>query len=312
MIVCGGENLMDVIEEPGADGMRRFRAVAGGSPYNCARALGRLGARTGYLTPISADVFGEDLAAVLAADGVAHLGPRPEAPTSLAMVTLRDGQPDYRFYREGTAERLVTADSLAAAMPDGARALHLGSLAISAGADARAWAGLFAQAASAGRFTSLDPNIRPLLAGVEEAAYRDRLAAMTTQAALIKLSDEDLAWWMPGLTPEEGADVLAVRAPGALVLVTQGAGPVLCRGPFGGFAQEAAAVAQLADTVGAGDTLMAAMLAGLDRIGALERGALAALSEAVLRPVLADACRAAAITCGRIGCDPPRAADLWG
>ncbi len=310
MILCGGENLIDLVEEADSS-PRRFRAVPGGSPYNCALALGRLGVPTGYLTPISADGFGDDLAARLVAEGVRHLGSRPAAPSALAVVTLRHGTPEYFFHRAGTADRLVTTESLAAAIPETTVALHLGSLALTAGVDALAWEGLFIAQARAGRFTALDPNIRPDLARVDEAAYRARLETMAAAAALIRLSDEDMAWWLPGMSVAAGMAALAARAPSALVFVTQGAGPILCRGPFGGFSLDCAPVPRLADTVGAGDTLMAALLAGLWRRGMLDRAAVSALDETALRPVVADATRAAAITCGRIGCDPPCASELW-
>lgn len=158
MIVCGGENLVDVIEMGDEQQDRVFHAVPGGSPYNCTRALGRLGMPTGYLTPISSDRFGDDLLAGLLADQVRHLGARPDAPTSLAMVTLSDGQPDYRFYRNGTAERMVTPEVLRATMPEQAEAFHIGSLALCTGKDAAAWSDLFIDCARRGIFTSLTPT----------------------------------------------------------------------------------------------------------------------------------------------------------
>ena len=77
-----------------------------------ALALGRLGANPRYITPISTDSMGDLLADALIKSGVQVQGARVEAPSSLTVVTLNDGQPSYQFYREDTAERQVSMDSL--------------------------------------------------------------------------------------------------------------------------------------------------------------------------------------------------------
>ena len=313
MIVCGGENLMDVIELPDGGGARRFEAHAGGSPFNCSRALGRMGAAVAYLGTLSTDSFGQQLLAALEGCAVAHLGQRSDAPTSLAMVTLHHGQPDYRFYRAATADRQVTYDELSKrlhSLPQ-LHALHLGSIALIDGPDADAWAMLFEKIFAAGIVTSLDPNIRPLLADGHAATYRDRLLRLSAAARLIKLSDEDARWWFPGLTPEAALAKLANIAPQAVVILSQGADPVLCQWRGGAFEQPLSSVSQMADTVGAGDTLMAGVLAGLARKGALTPEAMMSATDEMLRSILADAARAAAITCTRPGCDPPFAYEIW-
>jgi fructokinase len=311
MIVCGGENLVDVIALHREDGARMFKAVPGGSPYNCARALGRLGMPSGYLTPISNDRFGDDLLSGLVADSVQHLGQRPDAPTTLAMVTLDKGQPEYRFYRNGTAERMVTGQMLRDIMPKDIFAFHIGSLALCEGADAQAWTEMFVQCAADGIFTSFDPNIRPLLAEQEDAAYRARLDKIARAANLLRLSDEDLQWWRPGQTISDAFADLAVMAPQALVVLTQGAGPVIYAWPGGRVEVPLIPVKNMVDTVGAGDSLMAAVLAGLQRRGALSAGHIATLRPDTLLQIIHDANTAAAITCSRTGCNPPYAREIW-
>lgn len=311
MIVCGGENLIDVIEAQRDAGPRQFTAHVGGSPYNCSRAVARLGGAVGYLGAISTDSFGAQLLGALQADGVQHFGPRVAAPTTLAMVTLDQGQPDYRFYRDGTAERQVTLDSLRAALPAGMAALHLSSIALVEGADAEVWRDLFVQVAGRGVFTSLDPNVRALIAEPNRARYAARLTAMAQGAALIRLSDEDAAWWFPDLSPVQAVQHLAALAPQAVVVLTQGPGAVLCHGAQGMFEVTPPAPARLVDTVGAGDTLMAGILVGLARRGVLSPAGLRALALADLRAVVARAAQAAAMTCARAGCNPPLAAEVW-
>ncbi len=112
MLVVGGENLIDLISEESRDASIIYRPHLGGSPYNTALAAGLMGAEVGYLTPLSMDHFGEELSRSLQDAGVKQMGRRVEAPTSLAMVTLTEGSASYHFYRQGTAERLVTRESL--------------------------------------------------------------------------------------------------------------------------------------------------------------------------------------------------------
>ncbi|MBK5926217.1 hypothetical protein CCR87_02420, partial [Rhodobaculum claviforme] len=135
MILCGGENLMDLLPEapdPAAtpDRALRFRAVPGGAPCNCARALARLGTAAGYLAPVSTDAFGAALAEGLERDGVVLAGGRSDLPTALAVVTLTEGGPVYAFHREGTADRDVTPAGLLEALPEDAAALCLSGMAL--------------------------------------------------------------------------------------------------------------------------------------------------------------------------------------
>jgi len=314
MILVAGENLIDMIQTDAEGEAPAFRASVGGSPYNCARALGRLGAAAGYLTPISTDRMGERLAAAMAADGVALLGGRSPRPTAMALVTLEDGQPHYQFYREGVADRDVTPAGLRGAMPEGARALHLGSLALLDGPDAEALAALAEEAAAGGLTVSVDPNIRPMVPGSDAPAYRDRLARVLSHADVIKLSDEDLDWFDPAAAtdPEGAAAALVARfRPGLLVLTRGAKGAIAFHGGTR-LTVPAAPLPRLVDAVGAGDTFMAALLDGLGRAGALDRAALAAMPVATLRAMLERAARAAAVTCSRAGCNPPSAAELDG
>jgi fructokinase len=64
------------------------------------------------------------------------------------------------------------------------------------------------------------------------------------------------------------------------------------------------------DTVGAGDTFQAALLATLAERGLLTRDALGVLDTGTLHNVLGFAAQAAAITCSRRGADLPRRAEL--
>lgn len=309
MIVVGGENLIDFIQEGGTPQAPLYRAAVGGSPLNTAKAAARQEVPVGYLTPISDDTLGRLIRADLAADGTALLAPASSRPTSLAVVSLESGQPAYQFYRERTAERDVTAAGLLAAIPPETEAIYVGSLAITGVADGAAWAEVYATLAERGIFTALDPNIRAAFIE-DEALYRARLETLLGQTRLLKLSDEDIAWLYPGTPPREAAAAIHARSGADLVVLTMGSEGAVGYGAFGTVAVPAHPVPDLKDTVGAGDTFMGTLLAQTRRRGLASGGALASADSDTIASLLRTAGQAAAINCGRVGCNPPRLSEL--
>ncbi len=304
-VICvGGENLIDHVTRDG-----EISALAGGSPFNVAMALGRQQADVHYLTPISTDTWGDTLADTLVASGVTLAGGRVDAPTTIARVTVTKGIPSYIFERDGTAERSVTAASLAASMPTGATALHTGSLALTDGADADAWEETCKTAYTSGTLVSLDPNVR-LSVITDIDAYRARIFRMMQAAHVLKLSDEDLEGLCPDM-PQDAA-LAHVRSQTSASLV------VMTKGPDGAIAMRgdntvnipAPPVPGLVDTVGAGDTFMATLLAGLARTDVLAPAALDGLDAAQVEALIRRAGMAAAINCSRAGCNPPTLSEL--
>lgn len=309
MIAIGGENLIDLVQTGLAEGLPQMRAIPGGSCYNCARAAARQGAEVAYLTPISTDAMGDLLAQRLVADGVQLAAPRVAAPTTLALVSIRDGQPSYGFYRTNTAERAVTTDTLRAIWPKRAGIFHVGSLALIDGPDAQAWEETFATAHSMGILTALDPNVRPAMIS-DPRAHRDRIARMMRQACVVKLSDEDLSHLWPDLEVRAAPAALAAGSGAALVVITRGAAGALVWFNSQAFEVSGTPAQPFVDSVGAGDTFMGTLLAGLDGLGVSDRAGLAALSRPTIEALLDRACRAAALNCQSAGCNPPHAADL--
>lgn len=304
-VICvGGENLIDHVTRDG-----EISALAGGSPFNVAMALGRQQADVHYLTPISTDTWGDTLADTLVASGVTLAGGRVDAPTTIARVTVTKGIPSYIFERDGTAERSVTAASLAASMPTGATALHTGSLALTDGADADAWEETCKTAYTSGTLVSLDPNVR-LSVITDIDAYRARIFRMMQAAHVLKLSDEDLEGLCPDM-PQDAA-LAHVRSQTSASLV------VMTKGPDGAIAMRgdntvnipAPPVPGLVDTVGAGDTFMATLLAVLARTDVLAPAALDGLDAAQVEALIRCAGMAAAINCSRAGCNPPTLSEL--
>ncbi len=303
MILVGGENLIDLVPIEGGPPYS-FQALPGGAPFNCAMALGRQGQKVGYLTPVSSDNLGNLLASTLTDSGVEVLSKRRDEPTSLAVVALQDGAASYQFYRNGTAERMVTLEGLIKRTPTDATALHLGSLALADGADADVWAQYFCQMHQQGMFTTLDPNIRAAFIR-DRAAYMARLDMVLGHTDLLKLSDEDLKWLYPDQGTQAAATKLAKQSSAKILIVTLGGDGAfaLVNGPA--IHIEATPVSDLRDTIGAGDTFMATLLACLSRADTLTADAIHKMDGKSIRELLQWAAQAAALNCARSGCNPP-------
>lgn len=309
MILVCGEALIDFFPSaPDAPHGLSFTGVAGGSPFNVAVGLARLGRRSGFLSALSTDAFGRHLAGRLEAEGV-ELGHvrRTARPTTVSFVATRtDGSPDYVFLGDGAADRGLSPGDLPARLDPAVRALHFGSFSLAVEPAATAYETLLLREAGA-RVVALDPNVRARLVP-DMAAFRSRFEGLVRHAHLVKASTEDLGHLYPGLAAAAAA--ARWRGLGArLVLVTDG--------PNGALAVSGAARAErpgrpvsVLDTVGAGDSFQAAVLAVLDRQGLLAPGSLDALDGDRLAGLLDTAIEAASITCGRRGADLPRAGEL--
>ncbi|MER6215019.1 carbohydrate kinase family protein [Streptomyces sp. NPDC001272] len=291
MIVVGGEALIDLVpvaQPPGA-----LLPRPGGGPYNTALALGRLGAPVAFCSRVSADGFGESLLAGLRAAGVdLSLVQRGPEPTTLAVPSLApDGSASYGFYVEGTADRLF---ALPPALPPGARALALGTCSLVLEPGASAYEALLRRESGRGLLTLLDPNIRPALI-TDPAGYRERFLRLLPYVSVLKLSEEDADWL--------GGRPVDWLAPGpSAVVLTRGAAGLTVWTSDGAEHRAAARPVAVVDTIGAGDTVNAALLHRL--AGAADPGAVD------WPDILAFAARAAALTCTRAGCEPPYADEL--
>ncbi|MEM6277040.1 MAG: carbohydrate kinase [Pseudomonadota bacterium] len=304
MLAVGGENLIDFVQEADGRNPPAYIAHPGGSPMNVAMAAARQGMQSHYLTPVSQDSLGSLIAARLEADGVHLATPRRVEPTSLAVVSLKDGAARYEFYRDGTAERQVSVDQLAAAAPVGMTAFHIGSLAVTGGADAPVYEAFHKTCHDQGLLTSYDPNVRPSLTPDREGfiARMERIAGHST---LLKLSDEDLHWLYPDMTEDDAFARLFALSGAAVVVLTKGAGGASAQVGETTVDVPAAPVEPLVDTVGAGDTFMATLVRLFDA-----RQGQYAFEKADLEELLRTASHAAAINCTRAGCQPPTLAEL--
>ena len=277
--------------------------MPGGSPYNLAMAAGRQGVKVGYVTPISKDTNGEQLAQNLLNSNVSLLGPRVTAPTSLAMVNIENGIPSYSFYREGTAERIITLDTLSKNITSEVSIFHIGSLALTGGEDALVWEEFVKRTRENNVKVSLDPNVRPSLIA-EPDVYRQRIKNLMTEVDILKLSDEDLLWLFNDSADETNALAeLEVIARAEILIVTKGSQGSAIFHEKKWHEITSHPVEKLSDTVGAGDTFMASVLAWVMKKEKLNELALLELNEK--KELLNYAAKAAALNCEKQGCNPP-------
>jgi fructokinase len=302
-----GEAVIDLVpgEQP-----RSYYAVPGGSPYNVAIGLARLGQRVTLMARLSDTAFGRLLRDhALAEDIDVAVAPRAAEPATLAVVGLdARAQASYDFYLEGTADWQWTAREIGAA-PEGAAVLHFGSIASwTPPGDARILDLARARRERGDVLVSYDPNVRPALLG--NRAHGQRAVERAVRLAhLTKASEDDIAWLYPDGTPGDVARLwLGLGA--TMVVITRSASGADAYTRDGLALHRPARDVVVADTVGAGDSFTAGLIASLIRRDRHSPGRLARCPEDQLAGALDDAILVASLNVQRRGNDPPTLADL--
>ena len=305
-IVVLGEALVDFIQ----DEEGRYYPHLGGSPYNFAIGLARQEMDVGYLSPISDDVFGDQICNQLSKEGIAQLIlKRSSDPTSLAFVSIdsRTAGPSYRFYRAGVADKDVTFDELYEGLPESVDLFHTGSLAITPSQIPKI-SKLLDVLRQRGVKVSLDLNIR-LGASKNTRAYIAGVMSLVSKVDVIKASDEDIALLNICTDQAKAAHELFNMMSSGLFLLTRGSkGVTLYCGDYT-IEKPAFPVQDFKDTIGAGDSFYAAFIAELMRSGCLERAEKNYISSEVDK-ALDMACAGAAINISKTGCQPPSYEDV--
>jgi fructokinase len=304
MITVIGESLVDIISDPRRP--QDVRAHPGGSPLNVAVGAARLGLATNLVTHYAADRYGLMIEGHLLANGVTVVR-GGSAPTSTATATLNpDGAATYAF---DIGWDINGASLPALAAVEASEHVHTGSIAAVLAPGDQATLALV-KAARRHATISYDPNCRPGISP-DAAAARARAELFVAASDVVKASDEDLAWLYPDRTPEESAAAWLELGP-AIVALTRGAeGPVVVSS--GARVEMPGEAITVADTVGAGDSFMAALICGLaqlEALGAPARSRLRNITTDELRALAGYANRAAAVTCSRPGANPPTSAEL--
>ncbi|AZO70848.1 MULTISPECIES: carbohydrate kinase [unclassified Mesorhizobium] len=301
MILCCGEALIDMLPRTTTEGEAAFAPYVGGAVFNSAVALGRLGAPAGFFSGLSSDLFGGQLREALGASKVsstyAHTSPKP---TTLAFVRLNNGQATYTFYDENTAGRMLTVEDLPKLGAE-IEAMLFGAISLISEPAGSAYEE-FMRREHNSRVMMLDPNIRPNFIP-DKAKHLRRIREMMAMADIVKLSDEDLNWFDEAGSHEDVVRNWLDRGP-KLIVVTHGSEGAV------GFSKEHKVTVvpqkvKVVDTVGAGDTFNAGILAALHEQGLLTKAAVGGLPEDAIRKALELGAKAAAVTVSRAGANPP-------
>jgi len=304
-LVCG-EALFDLFNQPD-DGANLntlgFQAIAGGSPFNVAVGLRRLGVESGFFAGLSTDYLGRRLRSVLDKEGVApNYLVDFDAPTTLAMVAVgADGSPHYSFRGDGCADRQLRLEHLPE-LDETIRGIHIGSFSLVVQPIADTLLALVVRE-SGKRLITLDPNVR-LNPAPDINRWREQIGAFADHAHIIKVSDEDLSLLYPDQDPALIAQSwLSKRC--QLVILTRGSqGATVFTRQHGSWSVPAQSVVT-ADTVGAGDTFQAALITFLTERQLDDPLSLPTLRRETVDELLKFAVQAAALTCTRVGPDLP-------
>jgi len=276
MILCCGEALIDMLPRETTLGEPAFSPYAGGAVFNTAIALGRLGVPTAFFTGLADDMMGDILRDTLRKSNVdfsyCAIASRP---STIAFVKLVDGHATYAFYDEGTAGRMITEADLPA-IGDECEALHFGAISLIPEPCGSTYEALMLREHEK-RVISLDPNIRPGFIK-DKAAHLARIRRMAAMSDIVKFSDED-AEGAVGYTADHKVTVPSERV-------------------------------TVVDTVGAGDTFDAGILASLKMQNLLTKAQVASLTEDQIARALALGAKAAAVTVSRAGANPPFANEI--
>ena len=315
MVICCGEALIDMVRVPISGSGEGFFPHPGGSPYNAAIAIGRLGVPVKFLGQLSKDFFGETLAKRLRDSNVGdELVTRCEQNSTLAFVKMDKGkEPQYIFYAEGTSAPSI--DDLPQQLPEETNCILFGSIALTMEPIASAIESLILREGSrkstdqmdGAPVISFDPNIRPFMIK-DQNAYLARCEKWIASSTIAKFSLEDIGYIYPNLEPEKALQKMLSMGPWLAIctLGPKGALALLRRNDGSLTKIKAPSVnLPLADTIGAGDAFHGAFLAWLELKGKMSRSALASLSETELYEALFFANKAASITCSRKGAEPP-------
>jgi fructokinase len=307
MVCVIGEALIDLVyQSADGTGTESYLAHPGGSPFNVAVGLARLGRRSQLLARLSGDAFGRQLRAHALANGVdVSLAVAATESSTLAVVNIDDQHnATYDFYRTGTADWQWSPAELDR-IPADVDWVHTGSLAswIEPGASV-----IGRRLAALGPHTvvSFDPNIRPALLGDHPAAVQ-RIESLVRLAHVVKASAEDLAWLYPDAATSTVLRRWQAMGP-AVVVVTDGAAGAHAIGAAGEPVTVPGRTVAVVDTVGAGDAFMAGLINALAGSGLLAGGERPTSTQ--LLPVIAEAMLVAALTVARAGANPPTAAEL--
>jgi fructokinase len=307
MLLSCGDALIDFLPVKSAEGRDAVVPMVGGSCFNTAIGMARLGAPTGFVGGISTDLFGRMIADHATDSGVdLRFATRSEHQTTLAFVRTVAGDPQYAFYDEQSASRNWSYRQGSIPFAE-VEAIHVGSTTLVDEAGAAQVLAMI-QDARGSTAISFDPNCRPNFVK-HKGRYLDCMDAFARMADIIRMSDTDFGYLYGDEDCSSNAQSL-IEAGVSLFVITRGSQGARAWHREAGALEIEAPKVKIADTIGAGDSFQAALLFALRAIGRIRPSSLARATADELRGVLSFASLCAAFTCGRAGADPPRRSDV--
>jgi fructokinase len=191
MLPSCGDALIDFLPAFSADGRAALIPVAGGSCLNVAIGMARLGAASGFAGGVSTDIFGRLICehALRSEVDLTHTA-RSAHPTTLAFVSMLEGEPQYAFYDEGTASRHWTYRQGTIPFAE-VEAIHVGSTTLVNRAGAAQSLALVDDARGSTTI-SFAPNCRAGLVR-DKLAYVGVINEFAARADIVRPSDTDFA-----------------------------------------------------------------------------------------------------------------------
>jgi fructokinase len=302
-----GEAIIDLLP---AGPPRTFQAVPGGSPYNVAVGLARLGHHVTLMARLADTAFGRILRDHAQAEGIdLHAAPRAAEQSTLAVVSLdASASASYDFYLDGTAD-WQWSDEETGRVPEETAVLHFGSIASwTPPGDARILELARRLRGRGDVLITYDPNVRPGLLADHRHGQRVVERAIGL-AHVAKASTDDVAWLYPGQAPGEVARHW-LRLGATVAVITSSADGAGAYTAQGWSVRRPALDVAVVDTVGAGDSFTAGLIGSLIGRGRHSPDDLARCPADQLSGALDDAILVASINCERRGNDPPTAVDV--
>ena len=309
MIVCCGEALIDMV------GGEAYKPLPGGSPFNTAVTIGKMGVPVSFLSRFSSDFFSEILLKRLRDNKVGEeLLVKTSQNTTLAFVkTDKNKEAHYVFYAEGSAGCSFCVEDLPKRLPSDTSCIVFGSIAMTVEPFALAIETLIQREnaiQSLGKdppVISFDPNVRPFMVK-EKKAYIKKMEKWISSSTIVKMSAADFEYIYPGVELNKALHKVLAMGP-RLAICTQGVkgASAMLRRNDGNLLEISAPTVNLpvVDTIGAGDSFHGAFLSWLEFHGKMSRSGINALTETELFDALYFANKAASITCSRMGAEPP-------
>lgn len=299
-VLCGGEILLDFLSKDVGKGLADsilFEKRPGGSVFNVAVGLRRLGVPASLLTKLGGDEFSQGLMSVIMEEKINTecLRRDPDLKTTLAFVALnREGKPEFKFYRENAADTRLTVSEIGHINPKDYSMYHFGSIALLEKPASDAYLELLNTFHGEKVTTSFDPNIRPSLID-DRRSFLDMFYRISEIVDILKMSDDDMEYITGLRDAREGLRKIPNRA-NALILVTLGKNGAIAS--YKGQSRHVPTFnrVRVKDTTGCGDAFMAAIISGL-----LNSGSFTALSMSKLTEIVTFANAAATIVGTRYG-----------